>query len=272
MAASSINVTGVPRAYLNVKLSTRGGVTIPARALVDTGNTLQCGVAISNKVARELKLAVEGRPIRVGTAARGQRFEARGVSEEMDLKLPGYPVFRTKPMVFPSLSHDCNIGLKFLQENKMTLDYGQSVPVLRSSKGQTQLIATVSSKPAEFAVVLKDDQPVPAGRCVLASIKGVPADQPWRFKSTVNHPQVIPVPGSYQGAGIWVRNLSKESVLLRAGKTVGQGQLHLEEISKVNPAEPDVLQIIKELKIDENPLLQQHPDVRNKLKQMIHEF
>ncbi len=272
MAASAINVTGVPKAYLNVKLTKVGGSTIPAKALVDTGNTLQCGVAISTTMAKQLKLSVEGRPIRVGTAARGQQLEARGVAEEMDIQLPGYPAFRTRPLVFPSLSHDCNLGLRFLQEHKMALDYGKSIPVLRSLEGEAQLIATVSNKPVEFNVVLEADQPVPAGQSILAKIKGVPESQEWRFKSSVNHPQVIPVPGSYQGAGVWVKNISQQSVLLRAGKTVGTGQLHLETIARVDTEEQDVLQLIKELKIDENPLLQQHPEVKRNLKQMVHDY
>ena len=108
-------------------------------------------------MAKQLRLSVEGRPIRVGTAARGQQLEARGVAEEIDIRLPGYPAFRTRPLVFPSLSHDCNLGLRFLQEHKMALDYGKSIPVLRSPEGETQLIATVSNKPVEFKVVLEAD-------------------------------------------------------------------------------------------------------------------
>ena len=82
----------------------------------------------------------------------------------MNLHIPDHPTFKVQPLVFPQLSHDVNVGLQFLREHRMVVDYSQETPVLRGESGQTTLIATLNLPKEEFPVVFKGDQPVPAGQ------------------------------------------------------------------------------------------------------------
>ncbi len=167
--APALNTTGPAKAYIPVKLSNHRGDTIRARALIDTGNTLNSGIAINSMVARKLQLKVEGQPTKVGTASRGQQIFSRGTSEELNLHLPDHPTFKIKPLVFPQLSHDVNVGLQFLREHRMVVDYSQEAPVLRGESGQTTMIATLHPPKEEFLVEFKGDQPVQPDREVGTS-------------------------------------------------------------------------------------------------------
>lgn len=58
---------------LSVSVSYKGGETYKEKALVDTGNLITSGVAISGTMARQLRLPIVPEQVVVGTAKKRQR-------------------------------------------------------------------------------------------------------------------------------------------------------------------------------------------------------
>lgn len=135
------------------------------RALVDSGNQLEAGVAISEDLAGRLGVKVEARSQQtVGTARKGQFLENVGRAEPIVLRLPGYTrSFVIRPVVLRGLSHPCNLGSAFLSHHGFTLKFSPQGNQLLSGGGNAELIASLERGPASTEATGVNEKPGPPG-------------------------------------------------------------------------------------------------------------
>jgi hypothetical protein len=85
--------------------------------MIDTGNMLWDKAAISEKFHPKVGVRLSRVNIAsVGTAKKGAKMEALGISRPMELRLEGInKTFTITPLVVPGLTDDINLGTGFLQ-------------------------------------------------------------------------------------------------------------------------------------------------------------
>jgi len=82
---------------LSVSVSYKGGETYKEKALVDTGNLIYSGVAISGTMARQLKLPIVPEQVVIGTAKKDSVLEVVGRAHGMKIKVNGVEILWSTP-------------------------------------------------------------------------------------------------------------------------------------------------------------------------------
>ena len=131
---------------LSVSVSYKGGETYKEKALVDTGNLIYSGVAISGTMARQLKLPIVPEQVVIGTAKKDSVLEVVGRARGMKIKVNGGGNFVVNPLVIKNLSTSINLGTGFLMREGSVLRMDKTGATVQIGSVQTpsQLIAEVS--------------------------------------------------------------------------------------------------------------------------------
>ena len=102
---------------------------LPVPVLLDTGNRINDGVAISERLAQSLKLPIHPCQVRISTAAKGGSMDAVGRVKGFKMWLsPKKCMDIKKALVLPTLNHDINIGAQWIEAERGVLDYSQKTP------------------------------------------------------------------------------------------------------------------------------------------------
>lgn len=112
------------------------------RIIIDGGNLLPNGTAISLRFMREAGLRFKNRNRRdITTARRGSPLKMMGISEPFSIAIPGFrqPLLVSEPIVLDGLSDNVNIGAGTLQAHEMDIAYRKGGTALRSKDGQEEL-------------------------------------------------------------------------------------------------------------------------------------
>ena len=122
------------------------GRIVKMLGLLDSGNTLPGGVALSERAAKSLKLDVlPCANLRVQTAHEHGRLEVIGLVRDLRMAISSRTIINcSQVLVIKSLSSDVNLGLQWLRSIKAEISYkgaqallqvqGESVPILGSFK------------------------------------------------------------------------------------------------------------------------------------------
>lgn len=96
---------------------------ITVNALIDTGNSIPCGAAIGEKVARELNITVDPTQQIIRTAKQGSEMTVSGRVKTLQLTFQGHPevIILKDVLVIPTLEGDINLGAAFLKDNDCTI-------------------------------------------------------------------------------------------------------------------------------------------------------
>ena len=176
----------------------------PVTILVDSGNTTAATAAISLTCANRLGLTwTEITPRKISTAStKDAGLTVRGEINNLHLKLEGgaKPLVLKNAWVVDPLGGDVNLGIKFLEQHQVALDWTRcknNRPVMRLQSSGQEVICTMESVPEdeqpedtgipilEMAEVLTDLQmklpkPIMVGPCqgrrVHLRLKDVPPD------------------------------------------------------------------------------------------------
>jgi deoxyuridine 5'-triphosphate nucleotidohydrolase len=120
---------------------------LPMSVLLDTGNRIRDGVAISQRLARRLGLKVHPCQVRVSTAAQGGSMDAAGRVRDLKMWLsPKQCMTIKQALVLPTLNHDMNIGSEFLQRERGTIDYNHQTPSFVMKGERVPLISTIGGE------------------------------------------------------------------------------------------------------------------------------
>ena len=125
----TVGDTGPLQGYVNIILESRAGRRVPIRALIDSGNSVCAGLAMSSKLFEKLgcKFSPNSRPRQVGTARKGTCLNILGQSEEIRLSVNFKNSKTRKFIVCESLSDDLNIGARFLKRERASIHFGDKV-------------------------------------------------------------------------------------------------------------------------------------------------
>ena len=98
---------------------------ITVNALIDTGNSIPCGAAIGEKVARKLNLSVYPTQQSIRTAKQGSEMSVSGQVKSLQLTFQGQNEVITlrNVLVIPTLEGDINLGAAFLKQNNCTITW-----------------------------------------------------------------------------------------------------------------------------------------------------
>ena len=303
--------------------------------MVDSGNTLSSGVAISKEFAQELGIRAQGKQFPVGTAAEGKKMRCMGVGDSLQLVVRGLLEGVVKPQVIEGMSHPLNLGSQFLKTHKLSLDFSSNPPLLRSQERQAEMINFLTSQWSKVEEEQPGKEPSNPSRDEPTKkslhLKGKEKRLRTR-KEVYLEPQTcvqVPVvrekegkylvtaqiqpgqgvfvaPGVYQEPKVMMYNHTDQRVRLRRGTEVGivqsvqearQTRLEgLREETAVQALKEEVLRLGEEegreglppqadeedlkevhdlynaLELEKNPLLQQHPEIYSKLRQLIYRY
>ena len=116
------------------------------KALVDTGNIIYNGVAISDKMEQRLRLPILPEQVVVGTAKQDTMLEVLGRARGMRIKVVGGGNFVVNPLVIKNLSTNINLGTAFLMREGSILKMDKDGATVQIGSVQTpsQLIAEVA--------------------------------------------------------------------------------------------------------------------------------
>ena len=117
------------------------------KAFIDNGNTTHGGVAISERLHKELGLKFKRRQkITLNTAAKGGKLNVLGTSQPILVKFDGINTkFKICPLVLADLADDINVGTDFLQKHRFTLSFDPMGTKLKNATGSSQLISCLST-------------------------------------------------------------------------------------------------------------------------------
>mgnify|MGYP003312821645 CR=1 FL=1 len=117
------------------------------KAFIDNGNTTHGGVAISERLHKELGLKFKRRQkITLNTAAKGGKLNVLGTSRPILVKFDGINTkFKICPLVLADLADDINVGTDFLQTHRFTLSFDPMGTKLKNATGSSQLISCLST-------------------------------------------------------------------------------------------------------------------------------
>ena len=133
------------RTYVDVQVE-GDRATKRLKVIVDTGNTLRAGVAISKKLHQQLGVGFKRlKKESIGTAAQGKGMMSMGYSNEVKLRIQGIQgcIFTIHPMVISGMVDDMNIGSFFLQRAQASIQFGDEKSFLRIGDKRTELIRVV---------------------------------------------------------------------------------------------------------------------------------
>ena len=134
------------KAYVYGKLrNNEDGTDISIKIMVDQGNLLENGVAMSEECFNKLKLKYSKlQKSRVGTAAQSSPMTKLGISQTFSLRLKGITkVFRTKATIIRELSDHLNLGGGFLQRIKAVLAFQPNGTELQVDNRAVELIKKI---------------------------------------------------------------------------------------------------------------------------------
>ena len=276
--------------------------TTKLKMVIDQGQTIRQGVLISEQLVKKLNLPyaklLPGK--QVGTAKGSARLEKVGITEPVNIKIPGISkVFSSKAVVCKDVADECNLGTAFLQNiHKVTglkpkLEFCAGGTRLTLGNDQVELVRRVESDPAkdkkgareenqplEIPVIVQKDTVMSGNSLNFVEVEQVPAAA---LLEPIDQPglgAVQAVPGVYQQQSkVAVLNLEEERVL-RAGTQIAKliptkHILNKVEGERVRVAKEDpgrVEELWKELRLEENEMLKKEPELKEKLKELIKEY
>ena len=134
--------------HTRVQLSA-GKESITMKGLIDTGNSVKADIAISDTLAKEMKLKIISQGARrVGTASKGSKLKIAGEAC-LKMRIEGFKKqFEVSALIIENLSADLNIGSFFLKKHRMILDYSTATPRLRTMEDSSELIQNLKPEAA----------------------------------------------------------------------------------------------------------------------------
>ena len=114
------------------------------KALLDTGNNLMEGIAISPKTHSDLGAAFTKLGGIVKSAGKAN-LKVKGLSAPIELRFKD-TVYRVKPVVIEGLRDEVNIGRELLNRANIGLSYGK-VNAMTSSEGEVPMIRAIEKAP-----------------------------------------------------------------------------------------------------------------------------
>ena len=264
-----------PQVFVNISLINPKTHKIKRiRALCDSGNTLSSGSGISRDLAVELGATWGGKTVPVGTARKGAEIRSLGTCGDLLMEVAGLGQLKVTPTVLQGLSHAFNIGAGCLRDNQLSLDFRGSTPTLRGPQGTAPMISVVNERPedaqtTEFPVTIATDQTLRPGEATRVLVTGPPTEA-WDFKSTINNPRVVPVPGQYGSEYVFIRNLQPQPVTIRRGKRIGQGTTRVRPPEQIPPTAAQLQELWTRLRLDDNAVLKARPAAAKQLRQILH--
>ena len=104
----------------------KGGFRL--KGLVDTGNRISTGCAISADLARAIGVSVKPSTAYVGTARKDNFLREVGETvEPLNIEVKGLGRIQTPALVIGELSHHLNLGSNLLHREKLTLELNRFV-------------------------------------------------------------------------------------------------------------------------------------------------
>ncbi len=99
--------------YIHVRINGK-----PMKAMVDTGNTVETNVAISERLHKRLGIGFKKQQItQIGTASKTQKIKKMGISSRIFLRIDGIDkIIGINPCIIRDLSDDINLGNGFFME------------------------------------------------------------------------------------------------------------------------------------------------------------
>ena len=157
------------RSYTKVMLKGKNNEVFQIRALLDTGNSIQEGAAISEEFHKQLKVGFANRKVmKIGTAKSGSSLQKMGTSNPIQMRIHGInKVFKVKPTVIRDLSDKLNLGDKFLENiayvsGEVKITYNKSGKTLNLGSEKSEMIQTMTNPDEPGRGRLKEK--VPASR------------------------------------------------------------------------------------------------------------
>lgn len=121
----------------------RGDIRL--KGLVDTGNRISTGCAISTELARALGVSVKPSTANVGTARKDNFLRVVGETvEPLYIEMKGLGRIQTPALVLGELSHHLNLGSNLLHREKLTLEFSEDGAKLFNKKKQVELIEAIN--------------------------------------------------------------------------------------------------------------------------------
>ena len=150
------------RAYVNGEIKwDESGKNCPRRIMIDSGNLIPNGVAISDRFLREAGASLVKRMRRkCNTAKESECMWQIGEATPISIRLPGFSrvLHVPKPVVLTGLADDVNIGAGALQRWGVDLQFRPNGTTLRDGQGMDRvpLVSKVSQPP-----VTQNEPPAP---------------------------------------------------------------------------------------------------------------
>ena len=137
--------------YLNAVFRDSAKNLIRQYGLVDTGNTVPGGAAISANFAAQLGAKLQPSPLKVSTAAVEGSLEVAGMVPELTMAVSPTMLLTLKEvMVYKNLSHPLNFGLDFLVQQQANLDYSGDQPQIIIRDTSYPLVSTIDPHETKF--------------------------------------------------------------------------------------------------------------------------
>ena len=147
LEGETVSALHSPKIYVKVKFNVKGKLVF-GKGLVDTGNTVANGVAISGEFFRKLarqgaRLSEDVQVGSVSTAQKGAKLRITGRCKPLGLLLQNMKQeYTVKPLVIENLNHEINLGVHFLKKHNLSIKFDSDATRIISTSGEaTNLIA-----------------------------------------------------------------------------------------------------------------------------------
>ena len=118
------NIQG-PKSYIYTEFAVKNKLH-QVKTLIDSGNLLPSGVAMSENLAKKLNLPMTPCTVKVGTAKKSGQMNAIGVIQETRFAVNRKLIIKAKNvLVIRDFNNELNIGHQFLKKIKAKIDYGK---------------------------------------------------------------------------------------------------------------------------------------------------
>jgi dUTPase len=274
--------------------------------MIDQGNLIRSGVAISEQFAKKLGLPYHKlTPAKVGTAATGGHLTKLGITKVFTVRFNNFPhALQTKATVLRGLSDDINLGGGFLQrlagrglapklifhDNGTSLELGgQHLELIKQVQaepedgepGEPDKVPASSAR-VHVPLMAKKEAKLPAHSLSFVNVQQLPGD--WAVDTAGD----LGAPG--RGALRAVYHQLDRVAVINPGPacTVPQGQLvgtavlltrarmkeGMEKVKQLADCEQPLPldELYSALGVDDNDILKGDPNALGKVKQLVQEY
>ena len=153
--AETVNKVKSNKSFARIKLEGKDKCKITLKALLDTGNSLVQGCAISEKLHKKLNVGFSEQTHKsIGTAKSGVSLQKIGTSNALKLNIDGIEqTYSVKPTVIKELSDSFNIGDRLLQNiakesnTKVRILYSGDDKQLTIGNQVSEMVRTMGDNP-----------------------------------------------------------------------------------------------------------------------------